>query len=246
MTRWVAAVGTALLAIAGCGGSGSAPDTVTVLAASSLTEAFAAIGEDFEAEHPDIDIDFNFAASSELAVQIREGAPADAFASADEANMQKVVDSGDVTGEPAIFARNRLEIAVEPGNPENIDGLADLAEPDLVVILCAAQVPCGHFADEALSNAGVSVTPASRAENVKAALTPVELGEADAAIVYATDVRASDAVAGVAIPDAEDVVAAYPIAPLADGDVEAARRFIRFVQSRHGQQVLREFGFLAP
>ena len=146
----------------------------------------------FEDEQPTSTVEFSFAASSELAVQIQEGAPADVFASADETNMEKVVDSGDVTAEPAIFARNRLAIAVEQGNPEDIEGLDDLADPDLVVVLCASEVPCGRFADEALANAGVSVTPASRAENVKAALTPVELGEADAAIVYVTDVEASD------------------------------------------------------
>ncbi len=254
MTRRIAAACAAVVAAAACGGDdgrgndgGRLSGTVTVLAAASLTEAFEQLGDDFEAEHPDVDVEFSFAASSELVVQIEQGAPADVFASADESSMQKVVDSGDVAAEPAIFTRNRLAIAVEEGNPRDIDGLADLDEPGLVVVLCAQQVPCGKFADKALANAGVSVTPASRAENVKAALTLVELGEADAAIVYATDVLASGTVEGVTIPDDENVIAAYPIAPLAEaGNQAAARPFVRFVRSAEGQRVLREFGFLPP
>ncbi len=254
MTRRIAAACAAVVAAAACGGDdgrgndgGRLSGTVTVLAAASLTEPFEQLGDDFEAEHPDVDVEFSFAASSELVVQIEQGAPADVFASADESSMQKVVDSGDVAAEPAIFTRNRLAIAVEEGNPRDIDGLADLDEPGLVVVLCEQQVPCGKFADKALANAGVSVTPASRAENVKAALTLVELGEADAAIVYATDVLASGTVEGVTIPDDENVIAAYPIAPLAEaGNQAAARPFVRFVRSAEGQRVLREFGFLPP
>jgi molybdate transport system substrate-binding protein len=243
----------ALMAIAGCGGDDEDGDgaglsgTVTVLAAASLTEAFEQLGDDFEAEHPAVDLEFSFAASSELVVQIQQGAPADVFASADESNMEKVVDSGDVTARPAIFTRNRLAIAVEEGNPRDIRGLEDLDEPGLVVVLCAQQVPCGKFADEALGNAGVSLTPASRVENVKAALTPVALGEADAAIVYVTDVQASTDVEGVEIPDDQNVIAAYPIAPLADaGNNEGARALVRFVRAPESRRVLRDFGFLPP
>jgi len=251
VTRWIAIGGVALLTIAGCDGdgepSGGLSGTVTVLAASSLTESFEQLGEDFEAEHPDVDVELSFAASSELVVQIQQGAPADVFASADESNMEKLVDSGAVTVEPPIFTRNRLAIAVETGNPRGIDGLGDLDEPGLVVVLCAEQVPCGKLADQALAAAGVSVTAASRAENVKAALTPVELGEADAAVVYVTDIEASDAVDGVEIPDNENVIASYPIAPLAEaGNPAAARAFVRFVRSADGQRVLRRFGFLSP
>ena len=229
------------------GSEGEVSGTVTVLAASSLTDAFEELGSSFEETHPEVTVEFSFAASSELAAQIQQSAPADVFASADEENMQRVVDSGDVTRRPAVFARNRLEIAVEEGNPEDISGLGDLDRSGLVVILCAEQVPCGKFADEALANAGVSVTPASRAENVKAALSPVALGEADAAIVYVTDVRASDAVEGVVIPDDVNVVARYPIAQLAEaGNADAATAFIEYVRSDRGQRELRTFGFLEP
>ena len=254
MSTWIAAVAVALAALTACSGDdgqdaagGRLSRTVTVLAAASLTESFEQLGEDFEGEHPDVDVEFSFAASSELVVQIQQGAPADVFASADESDMQKVVAAGDVAAEPTLFTRNRLAIAVEQGNPRDIDRLEDLDEPGLVVVLCAQQVPCGKFADEALANAGVSVAPASRAENVKAALTPVELGEADAAIVYVTDVMASGEVEGVEIPADQNVIAAYPIAPLAEaGNPEAARTFVRFVRSAAGQRVLREFGFLPP
>lgn len=220
--------------------------TLTVLAASSLTEAFEELRADFERAHPDVTIEFSFAASSELAAQIQQGAPGDVFASADDVNMQKVLDSEDVTDPPTVFARNRLEIAVEQGNPKGIAGLDDLDEGGLLVILCAEEVPCGRFADEALANADVTITPASRAENVKAALAPVELGEADAAMVYVTDVRASGQVDGVPIAD-ENVTATYPIGITSDsGKRDVAEAFIRFVTSPAGQRVLAEFGFLEP
>jgi molybdate transport system substrate-binding protein len=228
-----------------CGGS-SGTETVKVLAASSLTEAFEVVAERFERAHPEIELELSFAASSELAVQIAQGAPADVFAAADEVTMQELVDTGDVAGEPAAFARNRLAMAVETGNPEAISSLADLAEPELVVVLCAEQVPCGRFADEALERAGVQLTPATRAQNVKAALSLVELGEADAAIVYATDVEGNAQVEGIAIAEDENVVATYPIAGLAEAsNDDGARAFVDFVTSPSGQRVLRSFGFLA-
>ena len=221
--------------------------TVTVLAASSLTGAFEELAGEFEDRHPGVDIETSFAASSELAAQIQQGAPADVFASADESNMDKVVESGDVDTEPVVFARNRLTIAVEQGNPQDIAGMPDLARDDLVVVLCAEQVPCGKFADQALDAAGVSVSPASREENVKAALGKVELGEADAAIVYVTDVLASGEAEAVDIPDDQNVIAVYPIAPLAEATPDdAAAAFVDFVVSRAGQAILREFGFLPP
>jgi len=252
VTRRVAAVGVGLLAISACGGDGSggsddAPSgTVTVLAAASLTESFEQIGADFEDERPDIDVEFSFAASSALAVQIQQGVPADVFASADASTMQEVADSDDVEVEPMTFARNRLAIAVERGNPRNIRGLDDLDEAGLVVVLCAQQAPCGKLADRVLADAGVPVAPASRARSVKAALTLVELGEADAAIVYVTDVEASGKVDGVEIPDDQNMVATYPIALLAEAsNVGAAGEFMQFVLSPRGQRVLRRFGFVS-
>jgi molybdate transport system substrate-binding protein len=245
VTRRTAGLLLLLFATASCrDGSGS---TLTVLAASSLTEAFTRLGADFEREHPDVDVEFSFAASSELAAQIQEGAPGDVFASADVLDMRKVRDSKDVTGAPTVFARNRLEIAVEEGNPKGIEGLDDLDQDGLLVILCAEEVPCGRLADEVLSNAGVTITPASRAENVRATLAPVELGEADAAIVYVTDVQGSNEVNGVAIPPDENVIATYPIGVVSDSDErDTADAFVRFVTSGVGQKVLARFGFLAP
>lgn len=237
------------LFLAGCGSDDApTPGSVKVFAAASLTGAFERLGEAFENTHPGADVEFNFAASSALVVQIEQGAPADVFAPAGEADMQKIVGAGGNATAPVVFARNRLAIAVEPGNPQGITGLADLASRDLTVVLCAEQVPCGRYADQALSAAGVQVTPASRGDSVQATLSLVELGEADAAIVYSTDVAASDRVDGVDIPDGQNVIATLPIARLAEsGDPETAQEWIDFVTSPAGQAVLTgEFGFLAP
>jgi len=221
--------------------------TVTVLAAASLTDAFEQLGARFEERHDGTTVELSFAASSTLVQQIQQGAPADVLASADTSTMQQVVESGDVAGRPAVFARNRLAIAVEEGNPEDIAGLDDLDRAGLVVVLCAAQVPCGSYADQALAEVGVTAKVASREENARATLSRVELGEADAAVVYATDVEASGRVEGVAIPDAENVIATYPIAALDESaNADAADGFVDFVRSRRGQSVLRRFGFLAP
>ncbi|HEX6310999.1 MAG TPA: molybdate ABC transporter substrate-binding protein [Acidimicrobiia bacterium] len=245
MRQTVGAVVLLTTLVAACARSGD--DSVRVLAAASLTEAFEALAERFEATHPGLDVDVGFGASSELAAQIEQGAPADVFASADEVTMERVVERGGAGARPVVFARNRLAIAVEHGNPEGITGLDDLDRPGLVVILCAQQVPCGRFADAALRAAGVAVTPASRAANVKAALSPVALGEADAAIVYVTDVESSGAVDAVPIPEDVNVVGRYPIVSLAGADHEdGAAAFVEFVRSERGQRVLREFGFLSP
>jgi molybdate transport system substrate-binding protein len=222
--------------------------TITVFGAASLTEAFTALGEDFQAEYPDTTVEFNFAASSELVTQIQNAAPADVFASADETNMTKLTDATLTAGEPEVFAHNKLAIAVEPGNPKGITGLADLSNPDLTVVLCAPEVPCGKYADQALSQAGVTVTPASRESSVKSTLTKVELGEADAAIVYVTDVQSSDKVEGVEIPDAENVIATLPIAALKDaGNADLAAEWVEYILSPAAQNVLQDdYGFLAP
>jgi molybdate transport system substrate-binding protein len=220
---------------------------ITVFAAASLTESFEAIAKQFEKRYPNVDVKLNFDSSSNLAAQIQQGAPADVFASADEANLQKTIDSGDVTAKPVTFAKNRLEIAVEKGNPKKIETLADLADSDLVVVLCADEVPCGRYAAEAFAKAGVTVSPASKEENAKATLSKVSLGEADASVVYVTDVKAEKGVSGVRIPNAQNVIATYPIAAVDESqNTAAARTWVRFVQSKAGQNTLKKFGFLPP
>lgn len=220
---------------------------VTVFAASSLTEAFTAIGEKFERKYPGTDVTFSFNSSSTLATQIRQGAPADVFASADVENMHALVKSEHVVTDGAVeFARNRLAIAVEPGNPKTIESLADTVKDGVTLVLCAPEVPCGKFARQAYEEAGLALPEVPTGANVKDTLTKVVLGEADAAVVYVTDVKAANGdVTGVKIPDAQNVVATYPIAPLADvSNPVAAKAFTQYVGSKAGQKILRRFGFL--
>ena len=221
---------------------------ITVFAASSLTESFDAIAKQFEKKYPDVSVKFDYDASSNLATQINQGAPADIFASADQDNLQKTIDSGAVTPPPIVFAKNRLEIAVEKGNPKKIKDLADLQKAGLVVVLCADQVPCGKYAAESLGKAGVSVSPASKEENAKATLGKVSIGEADASIVYVTDVKAAKGTtSGVEITDKVNVVATYPMGIVQDShNARAAKAWVQFVTSRDGQKILRKFGFLPP
>ncbi len=231
------------------GGAGATPPVagrLTVLAASSLSESFAELGRRFEAAHPGATVTFNFAASSSLARQLVEGAPGDVLATADETTMGQALD-GDAVRSPTVFARNRLAIVTRAGNPDGVGGLPDLARPGLVVVLCAREVPCGRLAQEALTNAAVTVRPASSEENVKAVLGKVVLGEADAGIVYVTDVEAAgDEVAGVEIPDEHNVVASYPMAvATAAANPVAARAWIDFVLGPVGQEVLARYGFLS-
>ena len=218
--------------------------TITVLAASSLTKAFTALGTQFETAHPGTKVTFSFGASSELETQIEQGAPADVFASADQKNMDKVVAAHDNAGAPADFVKNKLEIAVEKGNPKHISTLADLTRSGLVVVLCDPSVPCGKFADQVLANAKVSLTPKSRELNVKATLSKVEVGEADAAIVYVSDVASSGKVDGVPIPDSVNVLTTLPIVAL-KGTQHAtlANAWIAFVLAHHGE-LESTYGFL--
>jgi molybdate transport system substrate-binding protein len=221
---------------------------VTVFAAASLTESFTAIRKEFERKYPDVTVKLNFDSSSNLAAQIQQGAPAAVFASADEANLQKTIDSGDVVPPPVVFARNRLVIAVEEGNPVKIKHLADLDRDGLIVTLCADEVPCGKYAAEAFAKAGVDVSPASKEENAKAALSKVSLGEADAAIVYVTDVEAAqDSVSGVRIPERNNVIARYPAAVVEDNPNRvAAKAWVRFLDSTTARATFEKFGFLPP
>jgi molybdate transport system substrate-binding protein len=226
--------------IGGCGGSSSGNGPVTVFAAASLSAVFDA---PWTGVHPT----FNFAGSQALATQIQQGAPADVFASADPKNMQKLVDAG-LVETPKVFARNSLEIVVAAGNPKHVAGLADLARTDLIVVLADASVPAGNYAEQALAKAGVTVKPKSLELDVKATLAKVTSGEADAAIVYATDVQAAGAkVTGVAIPDAQNVVASYPIAIVkATKHRKAAQAFVDAVLSTAGQRALTAQGFRSP
>jgi molybdate transport system substrate-binding protein len=253
MTRLCAAALIAVLVVAGCssaGGSGTGPSSsaeagsITVYAAASLTEAFSTIGKQFQAAHPGTKITFNFDASSTLATQIDQGAPADVFASAAPGNMTAVVQAGNAAA-ARVFVTNRAEIATPPGNPKRIASVADLADSGVKVALCDAAVPCGVVTASVLSKAGVSLTPASREENVKAALAKVEIDEVDAAIVYVTDVKAAGSkVVGVPIPDAQNASTQYPIAPLTHSRNRLlAQAFVADVLSPAGIAVLTAAGF---
>ena len=223
-------------------------ETITVFAAASLTEAFRSIGKDFEAAHSGTKIEFNFAGSSTLVRQITEGAPADVFASADEQNMEKAVAAGEIAGAAQVFARNRLAIIVPKGNPKQVTSLADLGRPGMTITLAAPAVPVGRYAAEAFAKAGVPVPTGSNEADVKAVVTRVAMGEADAGVVYTTDVAAGgNTVEGVTIPDAHNVVARYPIASLKRAPNQAgAQAFVAYVLSPDGRRALTAAGFLAP
>ncbi|MEO8907885.1 MAG: molybdate ABC transporter substrate-binding protein, partial [Microbacteriaceae bacterium] len=186
--------------------------------------------------------------SSTLATQLIEGAPADVFASADQANMDKVATAKLLDGSSAVFASNTLEIVVQPGNPKKITGLADLAKSELQVVLCAPQVPCGTASHTLLDADGVTVKPVSEEQNVTAVLTKIKSGNADAGLVYVTDVKAAgSSVSGVTIPDADKAINRYPIATMKTApNPTVAAAFMKFVLSADGQKVLATYGFAAP
>lgn len=247
----------ALLALVGCGADAEVPaggrpaevrGTVTVLAAASLTDAFTELGRLFERAHPGVTVQLSFAASSELASQVTAGAPADVFASASTDTMDQVVAAGTTAGPPVVFARNTLQIAVPPGNPGDVTGLADLAREDLAVALCAPEVPCGAAAARALTAARVTAAVDTFEQDVRAALTKVVLGEVDAALVYRTDVESAGGdVVGIDFPEATQAVNDYPIAVLADApNPVAARAFLDAVLSPSGASVLQGDGFQPP
>ena len=222
--------------------------TVTVFAAASLTGTFTQLGKDFEAAHPGVTVKFNFGGSDTLAAGIVNGAPADVFAAASTTTMDTVTKAGDAVGTPTVFVKNQLEIAVPPGDPKGIAALADLTKPGIKVALCAASVPCGAAAVKAETAGNIKITPVTLETDVKAALTKVELGEVDAAIVYQTDVKAAGGkVQGVDFPEAAQAINTYPIAVLKDApDAAAAQAFVAFVLSSHGHDVLSAAGFQNP
>ncbi|TWH74851.1 molybdate transport system substrate-binding protein [Modestobacter roseus] len=237
------------LLLAGCGGPAAGADrTLTVFAAASLTDVFTDLGEQLEADDPGLDVRFTFAGSSALATQLAQGAPADVFAPANEQQMAVVADAGLLAGEPAVVAANVLEIAVPAGNPGDVTGLADFADPELTLAVCAREVPCGAAAEDVFAAAGITARPDTEEEDVRAALTKVQLGEVDAALVYATDVRAAGPdVEGIAFPEADGAVNEYPIGVLADAPApEAARAFVDLVRSPAGRQALADAGFRTP
>ncbi|MGH2734679.1 MAG: molybdate ABC transporter substrate-binding protein [Actinomycetota bacterium] len=240
-------VALALLLPAACNSNeneAGASTELTVFAAASLTDAFEELGRVLEAESPGLAVTFNFLSSSELAAQIEQGAPADVFASADETNMEVIERAGLLQDAPRTFARNLLQIAVPPGNPGDVREPADLEDPELVVTLCAEECPAGRYTAEVFEKGGLEVDPDSREADVRAVLTRVETAEADAGIVYRTDVAAAgDAVEGIDIPEDLNVVATYPIATLVDAP-GAADDFIDVVMSERGQRVLLDYGFL--
>jgi molybdate transport system substrate-binding protein len=228
-------------------GDGPVHGSITVLAAASLKESFTAIGKAFETADPGAAVTFSFGASSALARQVTQGAPADVFASASQKNMQQVVESGDAS-DPAVFARNVLEIAVPEDNPADVRRLQDLARPGVKVALCQPQVPCGELAQKVLAKANVQVKPATLEADVKATLTKVQLGEVDAGLVYVTDVKAAGGkVTGVPIPADVTMATTYPIAALSGSENPAlARAFVRYVLSGAARAELAQAGFEAP
>lgn len=244
LTSVLLAFAVMLGAVSGCGG-GSDAKTLNVFAAASLTDSFGALERTFEAQHQGVDVRINAAGSQTLVAQIEQGAKADVIATASTKSMDGLAADGRLDGAAVPFVTNALEIAVRAGNPDNITGLSDLARSGLRVVIPAPEVPAGQYGREALSRAGVDLKPVSEPNDVKAAVTPVALGEADASIVYATDVRAAGAqVAGVPIPADQNVVATYPIAVVKDVDApDLARQFVDLVRSADGQRTLTDAGF---
>jgi molybdate transport system substrate-binding protein len=254
MRRVGAALAAVGLLVTGCASSDAGTSdrqgerTLTVLAAASLTDAFTALAAEFEADHPGVDVKISFAGSSALVQQITNGAPADVFAAADEKNMAKVTDAGLADGTPEIFATNRLEIAVPPDNPAGITSFADLAGEGVVVVVCAPQVPCGSATEEVEQATGVTLKPVSEEQDVKSVLNKVQSGEADAGLVYVTDVNSADGeVKGIAFPESAEAVNSYPIVALADApQADLAREWVESVRGAAGRAELEKVGFEVP
>lgn len=247
-------LGVAAVLVAACGSSPSTASpsptplsgSIAVFAAASLTASFNALGTSFQTANPGVTVKFNYAGSPTLVTQIEQGAPADVFASADTTNMDKLTADGFTSGSSQVFAHNQLEIVVAPGNPKGITGLADLAKPGLIYITEAPTVPAGKYSLQALASAGVKVTPKSLETSVTAVLTKIETGDADAGIVYTTDVSAAGKkVSGVEIPAANNVIATYPlVAVKGTANLVVANAFMAYVLSATGQSTLKTFGFL--
>jgi molybdate transport system substrate-binding protein len=258
MKRWIGVVAAVLLLSTGaaCGSddsgdkssSGSKEKTLTVYAAASLTSTFTEMGKEFEADHDGVKVKFSFGGSSDLVAQIQQGAPADVFASADTKNMDKATADDLLAGNPVNFASNTLEIAVPPDNPAGVASLQDLAKPATKVVICAAEVPCGAAALKVEQSSGVAIKPVSEEQSVTDVLNKVQTGEADAGLVYVTDVKAAgDKVKGITFPETTSAVNTYPIGALADSkNKDLAQQFVDLVTGDAGQQILADAGFAKP
>jgi molybdate transport system substrate-binding protein len=238
----------------GTPGAGGLTGTLTVFAAASLTDVFEELGARLEKENPSLEVQISFAGSSALARQLEQGAPADVFASADEAQMTRVQAAG-LIEDADVVARNSLMVAVPVDNPEGIvlpegragiPSLADLITADMTVAICAPEVPCGAAATEVLDAAGLSDAPDTYEDDVRAVLTKVQLGEVDAGLVYLTDVRtAGDSILAYAFRESSRAENSYPVGVLADApNPDAARAFVDLVLSDVGLQALADAGFL--
>ena len=227
--------------------SAATTGTITVFAAASLTGTFTELGKQFKAAHQGDTVKFSFGASSTLATQITDGAPADVFASAAPKNMETVVSAGDASN-PQNFAKNTAEVAVPPSNPANVTSVNDLAKSSVKVALCQPQVPCGVVAAEVFKNVGITVKPVTLQPDVKSVLTQVELGNVDAGVVYVTDVKAAGSkVKGMTIPAGQNASTLYPIATISSSkEMSIAQAFVAYVLSPAGQQVLAAAGFEKP
>ncbi|MFD6431422.1 molybdate ABC transporter substrate-binding protein [Streptomyces venezuelae] len=254
--RTVAAAATAalLVPLAACGSDddsdgkkdeGGKDVSLTVLAASSLTDVFATAEKAYEKEHPGTKITVSAAGSQELAAQVKQGAPADVLVTADTKTMDGLKGE---TGEPTVIAKNRLVIATREGNPEKVKGLKDLGSGKLKVVLADDTVPVGRYSKQVLDKQGVTVKPVSKEANVRSVLSKVELGEADAGIVYKTDAAtAPGKIDAVEIPDAQNAVASYPAATLKGSkNSEAAAAFVKWLSTPEAQKMLRDAGFQKP
>ncbi len=254
-SRSLAAAAVVVLLTAGCGGtaepaggSESSGQTLTVYAAASLKGTFTELGTQFESSHAGSTVTFSFGGSSDLVTQLQQGAPADVFASADTKNMDKATGDDLVKGDPVNFASNTLEIAVPPDNPAEITSFADLNEPGVKVVVCAPQVPCGTATQKVETATGIQLKPVSEENSVTDVLNKVTSGEADAGVVYKTDVKsAGEKVAGIKFPEASEAVNIYPIAVLAGSEnADLAQQFVDLVTSDEGQQILADAGFAKP
>jgi len=249
LTATAAALGLALTA---CGGSSDpgqqaqAPArTLTVSAAASLTSAYQQLGTEFQAANPGTTVTFNFGGSDSLAQQVVQGAPADVLATASSKTMQTAVQAGKIQDEPVIYATNSLQIAVAPNNPKAIASLADLAKPGVVSVVCAPAVPCGAAAEAAEKAANVTLTPASEEQDVKGVLNRVQTGNADAGLVYVTDVNAAKGqVQGVSFPESSAAKTNYPIAVVKNApQADLAQKWVQLVEGETGQKTLEAQGF---